>query len=149
MKGTTLVLIHCFLFHSLVFGSGFFGGILADEIKLCECNHGSKKETHATDEDLSFKTKLATEDSSRSHTDDTNHHLPDCQSADAGEVHKCSCSKAKDKVAFFTGTLVQQIFALDAFGFFPNLEESNILSLQTRISGLYLSSDIDRPPSFY
>ncbi|PNV73357.1 LIC_11090 family protein [Leptospira inadai] len=149
MKGTTLVLIHCFLFHSLVFGSGWFGGILADEIKLCECNHGSRKETHATAEDLSFKTKLAAVDSFPLHTDTVNHPLPDCQSADSGEAHKCSCAKAKDKVSFLTGTLVTQIFTLDTFRFFPNLEESNIISLQTRTSGIDLSNDIERPPRFY
>ncbi|EQA44623.1 hypothetical protein LEP1GSC050_2021 [Leptospira broomii serovar Hurstbridge str. 5399] len=149
MKGITLVLIHCFLFHSLVFGSGWFGGILAGEIKLCECNHGSKKETHATVEDLSFKTKLATADSSPIHTNETNHPLPDCQSAEVGEAHKCSCAKAKDKVSLFTGTLVTQILALDTIGFFPNLEESNIVSFQTRTSGIDLSTDIERPPSFY
>ncbi len=146
MKGMSFILAGCFLFQSLVFGSGWFCGILAGEIKLCECNHSSQKEKHADSEDSQFETKLADSNDHQSHKSGS---LPDCHSAKSGETHKCACKKAKDKAAFLSGTICTQFFfSLKSQDFYPNLIQSPLFNPILQINGVDITMDLERPPQF-
>ncbi|TGJ99641.1 hypothetical protein EHO59_17535 [Leptospira semungkisensis] len=149
MKGICAVLTNCLIFQSLVFGSGWFSGLLAGEIKLCECNHASRTEKHASEEDSKFKSKLASADDHKDH----DHHsksLPDCHSAKSGETHKCACKKAKDKFALFTGTICAQFYSSYEKGssLLPIALHSDLLSWIPRDLGIELTSDLEKPPRF-
>lgn len=146
MKAISLILAHCFLFQSLVFGSGWFCGLLAGEIKLCECNHGSQKEKHADSEDSRFETKLASDEGEHSHSKPS---LPDCHSAKSGETHKCSCKKAKDKAAALSGTICTQFYYSTIINDLePESVTSELVAWIPDSFGIQISFGLERPPQF-
>ncbi|TGL64087.1 LIC_11090 family protein [Leptospira sarikeiensis] len=146
MKTISLILTQCFLFQSLVFGSGWFCGMLAGEIKLCHCNHASQKEKHSDSEDSRFSNKLA--DSGEDH-ETPKSSLPDCHSAKSGEVHKCACKKAKDKASTLSGTICTQFFAYTKLeNIAPGILGSESFGRIQNSNGVLISFDLERPPQF-
>ncbi|EMK02233.1 hypothetical protein AB3N61_06000 [Leptospira sp. WS58.C1] len=147
MKTISIILTQCFLFQSLVFGSGWFCGMLAGEIKLCHCNHGSQKEKHSASEDQRFSSKLA--DAGEDHSNSKPSSLPDCHSAKSGEAHKCACKKAKDKASYLSGTICTQFFTYSKLeNIAPQTLDSELLGRIQEDSGVIVSFDLERPPRF-
>lgn len=146
MKSISLILAHCFLFQSLIFGSGWFCGLLAGEIKLCECNHGSGKEKHAAAEDSRFENKLVSEDGDEEHSHSS---LPDCHSAKSGETHKCSCKKAKDKASALSGSICAQFYSSPNSEYTgPKAVGSELLAPFSESIGVQIPLFLERPPRF-
>lgn len=93
----SLALFLCTQF--LFLGSGLLGYCVESASKICQCNHGSKKEKHGNTEDQLFSEDKETSvavTSSHDHQSSTHETLkPSCHDAKAGEAHLCSCKKQK------------------------------------------------------
>nr|WP_208861365.1 hypothetical protein [Leptospira brenneri] len=93
----SLALFLCTQF--LFLGSGLLGFCVESASKICQCNHGSKKEKHGNAEDQLFsedKESSVSLTSSHDHRNQSEETLkPSCHDAKSGEVHLCSCKKQK------------------------------------------------------
>ncbi|MCW7491209.1 hypothetical protein ND861_00940 [Leptospira sp. 2 VSF19] len=67
--------------------------------KICQCNHGSKKEKHGNTEDQLFsedREETIVVTSSHDHQNKSEESIkPSCHDAKSGEAHLCSCKKQK------------------------------------------------------
>lgn len=83
----------------LFLGSGLLGYCLESNSKICQCNHGSKKEKHGNAEDQLFSEDRETSVTlSHSHESENTSEValkPSCHDAKSGEAHLCSCKKQK------------------------------------------------------
>lgn len=93
----SLALFLCTQF--LFLGSGLLGYCVESASKICQCNHGSKKEKHGNSEDQLFSEDRETSvavTSSHEHENSSEETLkPSCHDAKSGEAHLCSCKKQK------------------------------------------------------
>ncbi|TGL84859.1 hypothetical protein EHQ68_18610 [Leptospira congkakensis] len=93
----SLALFLCTQF--LFLGSGLLGYCVESASKICQCNHGSKKEKHGNAEDKLFSDDRVTSISlthSHEHQKGSEETLkPSCHDAKSGEAHLCSCKKQK------------------------------------------------------
>ncbi|TGK81546.1 hypothetical protein EHQ24_09560 [Leptospira noumeaensis] len=93
----SLALFLCTQF--LFLGSGLLGYCVESASKICQCNHGSKKEKHGNVEDKLFSEDKANSlslVSSHDHGTSPEETLkPSCHDAKSGETHLCSCKKQK------------------------------------------------------
>ncbi|MDF3818604.1 hypothetical protein P3G55_01760 [Leptospira sp. 96542] len=101
----TGILAFSILTQTLFLGSGLLGFCLESASKICQCNHGSKKETHASAEDKHFASVGI---GSGSGIGSADHHAdheipktikPSCHDAKEGEAHLCSCKKKKKEAS--------------------------------------------------
>ncbi|MBM9578853.1 hypothetical protein JWG45_17040 [Leptospira sp. 201903070] len=132
------------LFQTIVFSSGLFGCVLAEQAKICECNHGSRAQKHKDREDDRFA-KTVRSDSKESHSSKK---LPDCHSAKSGETHTCACKKSENKVAqlsVFYSTLFSPGAILIAG---PVSEFLEIIIFKEWNTGIQSSFSLLRPPRF-
>lgn len=93
----SLALFLCTQF--LFLGSGLLGYCVESASKICQCNHGSKKEKHGNAEDNLFSEDRESSTSlvsSHDHGNSSKETLkPSCHDAKSGEAHLCSCKKQK------------------------------------------------------
>jgi len=86
------------LFQAVFLNSGLFGYCLENGSKICECNHGSRKEIHKNVEDEMFGLEKVAVSSHEEHKHSAKV-LPSCHSAKSGETHLCSCKKSKSQAS--------------------------------------------------
>lgn len=132
----SLALFLCTQF--LFLGSGLLGYCLESNSKICQCNHGSKKEKHGNAEDQLFSEDRESSTSlvsSHDHGNSSEETLkPSCHDAKSGEAHLCSCKKQKkdalnlrthhqamDRPSFAFGFLSPSV------SFYTMIESSSIL----------------------
>lgn len=93
----SLALFLCTQF--LFLGSGLLGYCVESASKICQCNHGSKKEKHGNAEDQLFSEDRGTTvtlASSQNHQNPEEETMkPSCHDSKSGEAHLCSCKKQK------------------------------------------------------
>lgn len=93
----SLALFLCTQF--LFLGSGLLGYCVESASKICQCNHGSKKEKHGNAEDKLFSEDQKTSNSlvsTHDHQSSSDTAVkPSCHDAKSGEAHLCSCKKQK------------------------------------------------------
>ncbi|BDA80348.1 hypothetical protein LPTSP3_g32780 [Leptospira kobayashii] len=94
----SLLIAAILLFQAVFLNSGLFGYCLEDGAKICECNHGSRKELHKNPEDEMFSKERVTVSSHDDHKHGAKI-LPSCHSAKSGETHLCSCKKNKSQAS--------------------------------------------------
>lgn len=132
------------LFQAVVFSSGLFGCVLAEQAKICECNHGSRVQKHANQEDVRFSkgariASVETHDSKE---------LPDCHSAQAGETHTCACKKSENKVsklsAFYSALFNPATFWIVE----PVSDLLEIIVFKDLNTGILSSLSLLKPPQF-
>lgn len=131
------------LFQALVFSSGLFGCILAEKAKICECNHGSKKQKHSDDEDKRFSKKARSGGET-----DVSAALPNCHSAKSGETHACSCKKTENKLSQLSAFYSALFSPVQFSGLKHKTEVSHIINLEYSDLGIHSPFSLLKPPRF-
>lgn len=132
------------LFQAVVFSSGLFGCVLAEQARICECNHGSRTQKHSDKEDDRFS-KVVRSSSETSHDSKK---LPDCHSAQSGETHTCACKKSENKMsqlsAFFSVLFNTKTLWIAE----PVSDLLEIITFKDLNTGIHSSFPLIKPPQF-
>ncbi|TGM00598.1 hypothetical protein EHQ76_11735 [Leptospira barantonii] len=131
------------LFQALVFSSGLFGCVLAEKAKICECNHGSKKQKHSNEEDKRFSKKSRSGEEVYS-----SNALPNCHSAKSGETHACACKKTENKVSKLSAFYSALFSPVQLSDLNHETNVIHIISLEYSDSGIHSFFSLLKPPRF-
>ncbi|TGM57044.1 LIC_11090 family protein [Leptospira adleri] len=132
------------LFQAVVFSSGLFGCVLAEQAKICECNHGSRVQKHANTEDDRFSKVVR----SSSTTPHDSKKLPDCHSAQSGETHTCACKKSENKMSQLSA-FYSVLFNTETFWIVePVSDLLEIRIFKDLNTGINSSFPLIKPPQF-
>ncbi|EQA53919.1 LIC_11090 family protein [Leptospira kmetyi] len=131
------------LFQALVFSSGLFGCVLAEKAKICECNHGSKKQKHADEEDKRFSRKSRSGKESR-----VAKTFPSCHSAKSGETHACSCKKTENKLSQLSAFYSALFSPVQLSDLNHKTDVLHIITLEYFNLGIHSSFSLLKPPRF-
>ncbi|AOP34578.1 hypothetical protein A0128_12385 [Leptospira tipperaryensis] len=132
------------LFQAVVFSSGLFGCVLAEQAKICECNHGSRVQKHSNKEDDRFSKVVR----SKSETSHVSKKLPDCHSAKSGETHACACKKSENKASQLSA-FHSVLFNPATFWIVePVSDLLEIIVFKDLNTGIHSSFSLLKPPQF-